>query len=324
MRGEPAYFCCVVAGSALLQTDMEENISRSGRVRKKSSKLSDYQSPDDVDLHSKVGRVAVVSGVRRGEAAMGEGLGHTSSLSQAHQVDYLPPAQLLDSEDEPTAFLSPGLDLKIEDGLDMDIDMKEEDLDEIPDDLDEDDIDVEDEHELIVEDLKDHGSKTEIIKKPHDLPSVETKRRRRDKGKSRVSAYMLWAKTARASLLAAQPGLDFATVSRKLGEQWAAVPCQEKYNWKRRARRLCGLSPARPARSLLASTKSTVVVGKHRLAPAAVMQTVRAARAGLPASQPLDLAAHLTLLGESLSIIGEVRIFQFSYLDFVSGCLAAH
>lgn len=31
---------------------------------------------------------------------------------------------------------------------------------------------------------------------------------------------------------------DFATISKRLGELWATVPNLEKYNWRRRAKRL--------------------------------------------------------------------------------------
>jgi len=308
------------------------NISRSGRVRKKSSKLTDFQSPDELEL--KPIKRSSNSSRREGgplsPQSGSEGGGSHSSFSQskAHHVEDQPPAQLLASEDDPShsnhSYFSSGLDLKIEDGLDMDIDMKEEDFDEIPDIDVDDDIDVEDddnESENLYPSFR-----TEIIKKPPDLPHHEPKKKRRDKGKSRFTAYMLWAKHIRASLLVAQPDMDFARVSKRLGELWAAVPSTEKYNWKRRAKRLAarGLT----AKGLLGSTKSTVLITKSRApAPAAVLQSVSRARTNNEASfrvtgtQPIDVAAHLTLLGESLSIIGE-RLTEHEGQIAVSGSLS--
>merc|ERR1719427_1894608 len=211
------------------------NISRSGRVRKKSSKLTDFQSPDELEL--KPIKRSSNSSRREGgplsPQSGSEGGGSHSSFSQskAHQVEDQPPAQLLASEDDPAhsshSYFSHGLDLKIEDGLDMDIDMKEEDFDDIPDIDINDDIDVEDEDDAETE----SNFRSEIVKKPPDLRSPEPRKKRRDKGKSRFTAYMLWAKHIRASLLASQPDMDFARISKRLGELWAVVPSTEKYNW---------------------------------------------------------------------------------------------
>ena len=80
---------------------------------------------------------------------------------------------------------------------------------------------------------------------------------RKDKGKSRFTAYMLWAKHVRQEILRQNPEMDFATISRKLGELWSTVPSTEKYSWKRRARRLAARGYT--AKGVL-QTKSPVVV----------------------------------------------------------------
>jgi high mobility group protein 2-like 1 len=67
---------------------------------------------------------------------------------------------------------------------------------------------------------------------------VMGKAQRKDKGKTRYTAYMLWAKEARHSISSSNPEMDFASVSKRLGEMWANVPTNVKYNWKRRAKRL--------------------------------------------------------------------------------------
>ncbi|KAG8324957.1 negative regulation of Wnt signaling pathway [Homalodisca vitripennis] len=55
------------------------------------------------------------------------------------------------------------------------------------------------------------------------------KAQRKDKGKTRFTAYMLWAKEIRQELMRANPELDFSQTSKRLGELWATVPYNEKY-----------------------------------------------------------------------------------------------
>lgn len=83
--------------------------------------------------------------------------------------------------------------------------------------------------------ITEKSSKKKIIK---DGKIVMSKAQRKDKGKTRYTAYMLWAKDARQQISISHPELDFASVSKRLGEMWANVPTNVKYNWKRRAKRL--------------------------------------------------------------------------------------
>lgn len=41
--------------------------------------------------------------------------------------------------------------------------------------------------------------------------------------------------------------VDFAAISKRLGELWATVPNLEKYNWRRRAKRLAAKPHSLPA-----------------------------------------------------------------------------
>lgn len=84
--------------------------------------------------------------------------------------------------------------------------------------------------------MTEKSSKKKILSK--DGKIVLGKAQRKDKGKTRFTAYMLWAKETRQSIVASNPELDFSSVSKKLGEMWANVPANVKYNWKRRAKRL--------------------------------------------------------------------------------------
>lgn len=162
---------------------------------------------------------------------------------------------------------------------------------------------------------------------------VLTKPQRKDKGKSRFTAYMLWAKDVRQQMLSIHPDLDFATISRKLGEMWANVPSSEKYNWRRRAKRLSskgkdkvmGKSASQVASSKFinrnttpstktkqkrtpvknASTASPDVATTEAKSPKLSPTTSSLVFKSKPGTQPSDVAAHLQLLGESLTIIGE-------------------
>ncbi|XP_066994244.2 HMG box-containing protein 4 isoform X2 [Anabrus simplex] len=198
------------------------------------------------------------------------------------------------------------------------------------------------------------------------------KAQRKDKGKTRFTAYMLWAKDARQDILRANPDLDFATMSKRLGELWATVPNNEKYNWKRRAKRLAvkgnreapsAIDTARwkapPSRSKFInrlggrqaqqqeqqqqqhqqqqhhqqhhqqqrpqhssppvsptennkSSKSVGIVSEPVVGPGLYK---------VIGTQPVDVAAHLKLLGESLSIIGE-RLKEHEGQFAVSGSLS--
>ena len=42
-------------------------------------------------------------------------------------------------------------------------------------------------------------------------------------GKTRITAYMMWAKEARNDLLRKHPDMDFSAISKRLGELWANV-----------------------------------------------------------------------------------------------------
>ena len=55
---------------------------------------------------------------------------------------------------------------------------------------------------------------------------------RKDKGKPRFTAYMLWAKANRDRVVQETPipnAGDFSTISKHLGQVWSSVPMSEKY-----------------------------------------------------------------------------------------------
>ena len=167
--------------------------------------------------------------------------------------------------------------------------------------------------------------------KPHGR-----KGHRKDKGKPRFTAYMLWAKANRNRIIAENPGLDFASISKRLGEVWSSMPMSEKYSWKRKANHLC-VKMARQQHfqaqreAAAAAAKKTVrsppTAAHISSPPSRVVDHVSPAAAAasgnykVTGTEPLDCAAHLKLLGESLSIIG-ARLTEHEGQIAVSGSLS--
>lgn len=184
------------------------------------------------------------------------------------------------------------------------------------------------------------------------------KTQRKDKGKRRFTAYMLWAKEARRQMHS-NPDLDFGTISKRLGEMWANVPSNQKYNWKRRAKRIANkfkqgndkalelpfvkryLHIGQTGSSGVASSPGTAtasgsngthvrakkmpqkaamsptdsksgIVTVHQQSPDSPTKT--GTHSKVPGFQPTDVAAHLKLLGDSLTIIGE-RLKEHEVID---------
>jgi high mobility group protein 2-like 1 len=145
-------------------------------------------------------------------------------------------------------------------------------------------------------------------------------KKKRQKG---YTAYMLWCSTQRAKLVAVNPGIDFAAVSKRLGDMWQTVPEKEKMTWRRKARRL-----SKKGTSLISTGKIPREGGPARRGrPPSVHRTGDISRSlyhgnkmikyhspghddltlanfKVVGTSPLDAAAHLKLLGESLAVIG--------------------
>lgn len=116
--------------------------------------------------------------------------------------------------------------------------------------------DEEEDEEDDINEFMDQESESQIIESNNMLSDFPTKKsiymmekskkkalkdgktQRKDKGKSRFTAYMLWSKEIRQDMLNSKQDTDFSSISKKLGEMWANVPSAEKYSWKKRAKRL--------------------------------------------------------------------------------------
>lgn len=292
------------------------DVSRSGRIRKKSSKLADSLTDDE------------------SPAPKTAGAGKLFASPSSDAETYLP---------------DPGEESPIEDLDDLqeaDYDIKEEDFDQIPDVVpdrendDDDDVDVvasgaiddDEEGNLEIDETRGQrgakgrsaGSSIYLAEK-RPRPSFKSpasgmggKKMRKDKGKPRFTAYMLWAKANRDNVVKELTGgntqpTDFTAVTKRLSEIWSSVPMSEKYQWKKKASKLSykmarqqvfqARREAATAAAAAASPKpSGGSTGRLRSPPPPPipMPVLR-----VTGTEPLDSAAHLKLLGESLKGLGQ-------------------
>uniref|UniRef100_A0A6M2DY44 Putative hmg box-containing protein n=1 Tax=Xenopsylla cheopis TaxID=163159 RepID=A0A6M2DY44_XENCH len=312
------------------QEDLEvTGVSRSGRVRKKSSKLTDFESPDDLDPRPK----------------------KTFVKPQTPNFETHPEEISIKTEyDVQEQFSDPESEEAYDSNLENDSNVSEEESDI---DLDAPDLNESQDYEsgpsqsLYLQELSRKKTST-----PREGKTpVKSKVQRKDKGKSRFTAYMLWAKGIRNKIVKENPSIDFSSISKKLGELWANVPNGEKYNWRRRAKRMAlkvardediksdnkaqFINKSKPTKSpvtkkldmedleglstshisdsnLMLSPRSSSTMGSALTTQAMYKVT---------GSSPIDVAAYLKLLGESLSIIGE-RLKEHEGQIAVSGSLS--
>ncbi|GLV35878.1 uncharacterized protein CBL_09904 [Carabus blaptoides fortunei] len=326
-------------------------VSRSGRVRKKSSKLMDFESPDDLD-----NRYKRTPNQRKNSESHEPMLSPKEKYSHAaSKVNFSHPTK---SEEVYIKEENIKQELEYEEfdipqsGSDFENDFDDPNADtslESMDSSDEMDDDQEtqgfrrlDEHTDADQPaqslyLMEKSNRKRLVIKDGKIIG-KAKAQRKDKGKPRFTAYMMWAREVRAELLRVNPEMDFSAMSKKLGELWATVPSNEKFNWRRRAKRannkvLALDSSSNEAAAKMKSTglpvKGNIVSGP--VSPpdgAKVKQTSSSATAAgdvaiykVTGTQPIDVAAHLELLGESLRIIGE-RLKEHEGQIAVSGSLS--
>lgn len=132
--------------------------------------------------------------------------------------------------------------------------------------------------------MTEKSSKKKMMK---DGKIVMGKAQRKDKGKTRYTAYMLWAKEARHTISISNPEMDFVSVSKRLGEMWANVPTNVKYNWKRRAKRLANKIKKSKGAELTDQHLSKYMQQKYYLNKSSTNQAAGAASAAAASSTPL-------------------------------------
>ncbi|XP_012524939.1 HMG box-containing protein 4 isoform X3 [Monomorium pharaonis] len=373
----------------MFKSDLEvTGISRSGRVRKKSSKLVDFESDDLTE--NKLKR----------QKAQQQQLQTQQQLLDQYEVQQQQQQQILPTQSSQTSGnvgqqrKNAGSNhaqqrLKMETSIsdnegqsstsesDDPIGINEDERDSIDSGSDNEvDSLMIDEREMGFRKLEPPAGQ-EIPSQANSLYMLEkckkkliikdgkiigkSKAQRKDKGKTRFTAYMLWSKKIRQELLEQSPYMDFAAISKRLGELWATVPHLEKYNWRRRAKRLAAKPHSLPAskdepvwkmpppasrkkfinkigngkETKSTPTKKTIqlgvpsVVGNVPVSPPSNRTSkdlvnepvIGTGMYKVVGTQPIDVAAHLKLLGESLTIIGE-RLKEHDGQIAVSGSLS--
>ncbi|XP_042576714.1 HMG domain-containing protein 4a isoform X1 [Cyprinus carpio] len=161
----------------------------------------------------------------------------------------------------------------------------------------------------------------------------EKDRDRHDKDKPKkknTTAYQVFCKEYRVNINAEQPGLVFGELSKKLAEVWKQLPEKDKLVWRQKAQYLQHKQNKAEAMSVKRKTLTTpdskskgsskaVSLGAG-LAPQG-RSSLSLSPARVPDVDPIDAAAHLQLLGESLSLIGH-RLQETEGMVAVSGSLS--
>ncbi|XKL61421.1 hypothetical protein PGB90_008478 [Kerria lacca] len=342
-------------------------VSRSGRVRKKSSKLIDYESGAEeierpkrkLDISGSIHQRNVLS-KKQNESKRESSTEYTDNGELENTSN---DNQQLDSEPETNIYQS------TETFNDSSIESSGTELDE--DLLDDKDVTNTTHTEVSYNRSSPVTTTSTSQKSLYMLETFAKKRKngrgpkagRKDKGKARFSAYMLWAREVRPDLMKSNPNIDFSQLSSKLSDLWATVPYTDKYMWKQKAKRMAMLAKnsdnveeanvhkAQIKMSLrrkyinkkanVLSTSKGITIGQDTKTQQPVLTEITnpVSAAAIPvtdtkptvnevatisknvSTQPLDVAAHLKLLGESLSIIGQ-RLKEHEGQIAVSGSLS--
>ncbi|XP_070612326.1 HMG domain-containing protein 4 isoform X2 [Erythrolamprus reginae] len=173
-------------------------------------------------------------------------------------------------------------------------------------------------------------SLNEKKKKKEEKEKIEKIEKEKPKKKN-MSAYQVFCKEYRVNIVAEHPGIDFGELSKKLAEVWKQLPEKDKLVWKQKAQYLQhkqnkaeATTVKRKAMSSEGSPKLkaslTSVPSPHKKSPTSTM-VLSSSPVKVPEIDPIDVAAHLQLLGESLSLIGH-RLQETEGMVAVSGSLS--
>ncbi|XP_067830792.1 HMG domain-containing protein 4a isoform X2 [Heptranchias perlo] len=183
---------------------------------------------------------------------------------------------------------------------------------------------------------------SEKKKKKEEKEKDKEKVEKPEKKKKNMSAYQLFCKEYRINIVAEHPGIDFGELSKKLAEVWKQLPDKEKQIWKQKCQYLQHKQNKAEAmtvkRKLTDPSEETTAKQKGRqnsssLSGMATPHKKSSHSMGLgasshssspikmPEADPIDVAAHLQLLGESLSLIGH-RLQETEGMVAVSGSLS--
>ncbi|XP_041475328.1 HMG box-containing protein 4-like [Lytechinus variegatus] len=141
--------------------------------------------------------------------------------------------------------------------------------------------------------------------------------------RTKLSGYMLWCRSYRSTFVSQNPGLDFSTISRRMGALWQTLDEEEKKVWRKReitvntkvpVKRLAkgkgGTTTHQDAPPFRLKTPDKSKAKMKKVASAKKKKMVSKKKANTPVRitppkwSPIDCAAHLRLLGQSLSDVG--------------------
>ncbi|XP_016098469.1 HMG box-containing protein 4-like [Sinocyclocheilus grahami] len=150
--------------------------------------------------------------------------------------------------------------------------------------------------------------------------------------KKNTTAYQVFCKEYRVNINAEQPGLVFGELSKKLAEVWKQLPEKDKLVWRQKAQYLQHKQNKAEVMTVKRKTLTTsdskskgsskavsLGVGLAPQGRSSLAMSLSPAR--VPDVDPIDAAAHLQLLGESLSLIGH-RLQETEGMVAVSGSLS--
>ncbi|XP_073405646.1 HMG domain-containing protein 4 isoform X2 [Dendrobates tinctorius] len=169
---------------------------------------------------------------------------------------------------------------------------------------------------------------------PHLEGTLDKKKKKEEAEKPKkknVSAYQVFSKEYRGSIIAEHPGIDFGELSKKLAEVWKQLPEKDKLVWKQKAQYLQHKQNKAEATTVKRKSSpsesssrnkgsSSGLSSPHKKSPSS-LASFSSSPAKVPDTEPIDLAAHLQLLGESLSLIGH-RLQETEGMVAVSGSLS--
>ncbi|XP_058045877.1 HMG domain-containing protein 4 isoform X2 [Ahaetulla prasina] len=173
-------------------------------------------------------------------------------------------------------------------------------------------------------------SLNEKKKKKEEKEKIEKIEKEKPKKKN-MSAYQVFCKEYRVNIVAEHPGIDFGELSKKLAEVWKQLPEKDKLVWKQKAQYLQhkqnkaeATTVKRKAMSSEGSPKLKASLASmpspHKKSPTSTM-VLSSSPVKVPETDPIDVAAHLQLLGESLSLIGH-RLQETEGMVAISGSLS--
>ncbi|VVC40032.1 Hypothetical protein CINCED_3A025197 [Cinara cedri] len=124
--------------------------------------------------------------------------------------------------------------------------------------------------------------------------------------KSEFVSFSLWATEVKKTLMNAYPNYSSSQIKQQLNEMWKSVPNEDKIRWVQKAKRLLDDELDESTSNGIKDTaeKSSTKIINNLTDTNDIMKCQTKSKILNP-TQPIHVAAHLALLGESLTKIGQ-------------------